>query len=109
MPLIRCCEPLDRAHRLALLLDRQVAVEHADPAELGHDDRHLGLGDGVHRRRQQRDVERDPARQPRLGARLRGQDIAFGRPQQDVVECQAGLDFHGCHFAFGGSDSWRSM
>jgi hypothetical protein len=29
---------------------------------------------------------------------LRGQDVARGRPQQDVVESEAGLDFHVCHY-----------
>ena len=41
----------------------QVAVKHADPAELRHGDRHVGFGHRVHRRGQDRDVERDFAGQ----------------------------------------------
>ncbi len=43
-------EALDRTHRGALLLDRKVAVKHADAAHLRHDNRHVRLGHGVHRR-----------------------------------------------------------
>ena len=49
--------PLDHVHLLRLLLDGQVAVQHADAALAGHGDRHPGLGDGVHGRRHQRDAQ----------------------------------------------------
>ena len=62
-------EPLHLAHRGRLLLDVEVAVKHADPAELRERDRHVGLGHRVHRRGQDRDVERDFAGQE--GARCR--------------------------------------
>ena len=41
--------------------DRQVRVDDADAAVLRHADRGLVLGDGVHRRGDERDVERDLA------------------------------------------------
>ena len=50
--------PLDQVDLVGLLLDREVAVQHADAALAGHRDRHPGLGDGVHRGRQQRDARR---------------------------------------------------
>jgi hypothetical protein len=42
-------EALHRPHRRRLLLDRKVAVEDADAAQLRHHDRHVGLGHRVHR------------------------------------------------------------
>ena len=58
-------EALDRAHRRALFLDGQIAVKDTEPAELCHNDRHVGLGHRVHCRRQHRNVERNVARDPR--------------------------------------------
>ena len=81
----------------ALLLDRQIAVQHANPAQLRHYDGHLGLGHRVHRGGQHRNVEGDAARQPCPRARLAGHDVALARPKEDVVKCQAGFDFHLCH------------
>ena len=43
--------PLDQVDLVGLVLDREVAVQHADAALAGHGDRHPGLGDGVHRAR----------------------------------------------------------
>jgi hypothetical protein len=65
---------LDRADRLDLLLDIEIAVEHAHSAELRHDDRHVGLGDGVHRRGEHRDVEREAARHEGAGVGHARQD-----------------------------------
>ncbi len=93
---------LDRAHRGDLFGDQQIAVEHADPAHLRHGDRHVGLGDRVHRAGDDRDVERNRARQPGRGVRHRGQDIALGRTQEHVVEGQAEGDLHECHFLYAG-------
>ena len=77
------------ADRGRLLLDVEVAVEHADPAELRQRDRHVGLGHRVHRRGQDRDVERDLAGQAGPGVGLARQHARFERLQQDVVERQA--------------------
>ena len=52
---------LDARHLGRLLLRREVLVHDADAAFLGDGDRQAGLGDGVHRRRHQRQVERDVA------------------------------------------------
>ena len=52
-------ETLDRTHCGALFFHRQIAVQHANAAELRHDNRHVGLGHRVHRRGDHRDIERD--------------------------------------------------
>ena len=44
----------------------------------------------------------DLARQPCAGDRLARDKVAFRRPEQNVVKCQAGFDFHRCHFALRG-------
>ncbi|MCY1175792.1 hypothetical protein D9M73_160450 [compost metagenome] len=79
-------EALHRAHRSDLFVDFEIAVEHADAAQLRHDDRHVGFGDGVHRRGQDRNVERNAARHARGGVGLAGDDVRFGGHQQDIVE-----------------------
>ena len=48
-----------------LVLDRQVPVDDADPTLPRQRDRQARLGDGVHRRGDDRDLERDRRRQPR--------------------------------------------
>ena len=58
----------------------------ADPAELGERDRHVRLGHRVHRRGQDRDVQRDVAGEECPGVRLAWQDPGFERLQKDVVE-----------------------
>ena len=82
-------EALDLAHRGRLLLDAEIAVEHADAAELRQRDRHVRLGHRVHRRGQDRDVERDFAGQEGARVRLARQHGGFERLQQDVVERQS--------------------
>ena len=54
---------------LGLPFDRHVLVDDAEPPLLGQGDGHFALGDGVHRRAEQRDVQPDALRQP--GARRR--------------------------------------
>ena len=49
--------PLHQVDLVGLVLDRQVAVQDADAALARHRDRHPRLGDGVHRTRQQRDLD----------------------------------------------------
>src|SRR5690625_213616 len=89
-----------------LLLDRQVAVEDPDPALAGHRDRHPRLGHGVHRGRQQRDLDVDLAGEARGGVRLRGDHIRFTRQKEDVVVRQAnkskGIVRHGASLTLGG-------
>ena len=80
--------PLDHVHLLRLLLDGQVAVQHADATLAGHGDRHPGLGHGVHGRRHQRDAEPMTARDPGRGVRLAGQHRRMSREQEHIVEGQ---------------------
>ena len=73
-----------------LVGDREVAVEDADAALARERDREPRLGDRVHRRRDDRDLERDRPRQP--GARCAtsfGSTGRLGRHEQDVVEGEA--------------------
>ena len=56
--------PLDAIDLRRLFLDRQVLVDDADAALLRHRDRQPRLGDGVHRRAEQRHVDADVARDP---------------------------------------------
>ena len=78
-------------------------------AHLGHDDRHVGLGHGVHRRGDHRDVERDLAGQAGAGVGLGGDYLALGRAQQIIVEGEAEGDVDISHCAPLRNDSWRPM
>ena len=60
----------------------------ADPAVLGHRDRELGLGHGIHRRRQERNAELDLAGQARADVDLGRQDLGVRGLEQDVIEGQ---------------------
>ena len=79
---------LDAVDLADLRLDRQVAVHDADPAFARERDRHARLGDGVHRRRDDRRLEHDRARQPRRGRDVVRQHRRLRRDEQDVVEGQ---------------------
>ena len=52
---------LDLPHLGGLAVDIEIAVDHADAAGLRHGDRHPRFGDGVHRGRDDRDIERNRA------------------------------------------------
>jgi hypothetical protein len=84
-------EFLDLADLLGLLLGRQVAVDDAEAAGLGHRDREARLGHRVHRRGDDRNVELDLARQPRANVDLARHDERVAGLQQHVVkrECLA--------------------
>jgi hypothetical protein len=78
---------LDLTHLGGLAVDIEIAVDHADAAGLRHGDRHPRFGHGVHRRGDNRNVQRN-------GAGDAGADIGFGRQdvgeaglQQHVIEC----------------------
>ena len=88
---------LDRAHRSDLFVDFEIAVQHADPAQLRHGNCHVGFGYRVHRAGHHRDAEADIARQPTGGPRHRRQDIALGRTQENVVESKAEGNVEMCH------------
>jgi len=71
-------ELLDLAHLVGLRLGGEVLVDDADAADLRHGDRHGRLGDGVHRRRHQRDAELDGTGEARARVGLVGQDRRGG-------------------------------
>src|SRR5690606_3627756 len=52
-------EAFDDTDLFGLLFGSKVLVDHTHAAGLCHGDRHIGLGHGVHRRAQDRQVERD--------------------------------------------------
>ena len=87
-------EPLHLANGSDLFLDGQVAVQHAHPAQLRHHDRHVGLGHGIHRRRQHRDVERNVARHAGARIRFARQDLRCRGYQKNVVEGEAEPNIH---------------
>ena len=80
---------LDQVDLVGLVLDREVAVQHAEAALAGHRDRHPRLGDGVHRGADQRHLERDLAGQPGRGVDVGRRQVGLARQQQDVVVGQA--------------------
>ena len=73
----------------------QVLVDDPETAKLGHGDGHGGLGDGVHRRRDDRDVERDGAGEAGAGVGGGGQDLGVAGNQQHVVEGERLVDAGG--------------
>ncbi len=64
----------------------KILVDNADAAFLRDGDRQARLGDGVHRRRNERDVELDVARQTGLQADVAGQDSGVGGNEENVVK-----------------------
>ena len=89
---------LHRPHRRALGVDIEIAVEHADAAQLRHRNRHVRLGHGIHCRGQDRDIECNVAGQAGRGVRHARQDAAFRRAEQHIVKGQAERDIHERHF-----------
>ena len=77
---------LDRTDLARLLFDRHVLVNDADTAFLGQRDGQPGLSDGVHRRRQHRDIEPNPSRQLRTQVNLVGEHRRVSGLQENVVE-----------------------
>ena len=71
----------------------------AEPAVLGHRDRELGLGDGVHGRRDQGNAELDLAGQARAHVDLGRQHLGTGGLEQHVVEGQRFPDRSSCRHA----------
>ena len=77
--------PLDEVDLVGLVGDREVAVQHPDAALPGHRDRHARLGDGVHRRGDERRPERQLAGEARRGVDVVGGEVAVAREEEDVV------------------------
>ncbi len=71
---------------IGLRVDGEVAMQHAHPTEPAERDGHARFRDGVHRGREDRDVERELAREEAAGRDLAGADVAAGRDEEDVVE-----------------------
>ncbi len=90
-------EALDLGDFHGLLLGGEILVDDADAAFLRDGDRQARLGDGVHRSRDERDVELDVARQPGLEADIARQDAGVGRYEKDVVKGESLLDWTHCH------------
>jgi hypothetical protein len=83
---------LDTADLARLLGRGHVLVDDADAAFLGDRDREPGLGDGVHRGRDQGQVQPDPARQAGGKVDFARQDVRVRGYEQDVVEGECFLD-----------------
>ena len=77
---------LHLANLRRLAVDVEIAVDHPDAAGLRHRDRHPGFGHGVHRRGDDRGVERDRAGDAGADIGLGGQDVGQTRLQQHVIE-----------------------
>src|SRR5690349_4000746 len=77
---------LDEVDLRGLVLQRQIAVQHADAALAGHRDRHPGLGDRVHRAGEQRDGELDVAGQTGDGVDAARHHVGLARLEQHVIE-----------------------
>ena len=58
-----------------MLLGLEVLVDDADAAKLGHDDGHAAFSDGIHRRRDERDVEADLPGQARAQGCVTGDEV----------------------------------
>jgi hypothetical protein len=80
---------LDLVDLADLAFDREVAVDDADAALARQRDGQLLLGDRVHRRRGERDVDRDVAREARRERGVARDEVGVARDEQDVVERQA--------------------
>ena len=72
-----------------LLVGLEVAVDHAEAAGLRHGDRHPGFRHGVHRRGDDRQVQRNGLGQLRADVDIRRHDIGGAGFEQHVVEGEA--------------------
>jgi hypothetical protein len=79
-------ELLDLPHLGGLAFDVEIAMDHPDAAGLRHGDRHPRFGDGIHRRGDDRNVERDRAGDERADIGFRGQDVRKPGLQKHVIE-----------------------
>ena len=85
---------LHHRHFTGLLLDGEIAVDHADAPGLRHGNRQARLGHRVHRRRDQRDVQRNGFGQEGGNINVSGHDLAGPGLEQHVVEGDGLSDFH---------------
>ena len=73
-----------------LILNGEVAVDHAQPAQARNSDRHLRVGDGIHRRRNNGGAQSNAFREPGGGICGRGNNISVSGKKQNVVVGEAG-------------------
>ncbi len=87
-------ETLDVTDLVSLLLVGHVAVDDAHTAGLGHGYRQAGLGDRIHGRRDQRDVQIDAAGEFCTRVNLGRHNVRRTRFEQNVVEGEAFANIH---------------
>ena len=80
--------PLHLRHLAPLILGAEVLVDDPEAALPGHRHRGPPLRDGVHRARQDRDVQRKLARQTRAHVRTARKEVREAGYQKDVIERQ---------------------
>ena len=83
---------LDASHLAGLLRGRHVLVDDAEPSRLRHGDGEARLGDGIHRGRDERDVEDQLTGEAGAEPGLSGQDVREGGDEEHIVKGQAFLD-----------------
>ena len=81
--------PFHLADHVGLAFDGLVLVDDREAAFAGQGDREGGLGDGVHRGTEQRDVQLDCLGEPGADIRALGKDPRLRRDQEHVVKRQA--------------------
>ena len=82
---------LDHIDLSSLIVDGQVAVQHADTTVTSHGDGHLGLGHGIHGGGEHRGLHRDIAGQMGAGVHFGRNDIRLVRQQQHIIIGKAEL------------------
>ena len=82
---------LDHIDLSSLIVDGQVAVQHADTTVTSHGDGHLGLGHGIHGSGEDRGLHHDLASQMSAGVHFGGNDIRLVRQQQHIIISKAEL------------------
>src|ERR1700751_6021152 len=80
---------LDAVDFFGLAVDGHVPVNKADAPLAGDRHRQVGLGDGIHRGRSQRNIQREFARETRARVHLRRQDRRLAGQQEHVVKGKA--------------------
>lgn len=76
---------LDLANHVGLSIGRAVVVDNTQTTLESHVDGHLVLGNGIHRRRDERGLERDPLGDRGVEADLRGREANVTGEQEEVV------------------------
>src|SRR5256886_5136941 len=103
---------LDAVDLRGLAVDRHVLVDHADPAQARHADRHLRLGDGIHGGGDNRDVQRNGASEAAGDGDVAGMHRRVTGHEQDVVKGEGDVGSEGSHLGsyWGGfvSSTWFS-